>query len=176
MYLKIWAKLTLLERNADFQLIFACSASAVTPAAGALRLRWKNACLLHGSGHRQRTEIWCWADWKRDHYVIRWDWVRLLIWTELSWNICSTVIVYCRVFWLNSLIWWWMLAMFDGALVFPTQYRSWKIVFIVNLSQWTTSVLKYLNTASGIVLWISFISCDNQFGFKKHHSCIHAIY
>jgi len=56
------------------------------------------------------------------------------------------------------------------------------LVFTVNLSQWITSVgsqsvqlyLKYLNTASWIVLGIS--SCDNQFGFKKHLSCTRAIH
>jgi len=31
-YLKIWPKLTTLFKNADFQSIFACSASAVTPS------------------------------------------------------------------------------------------------------------------------------------------------
>jgi len=32
LYLKFWAKLTPFEENADFQLIFARSASAVTPS------------------------------------------------------------------------------------------------------------------------------------------------
>jgi len=31
--LKFWAKLTLLEQNADFQLVFARSTSAITPSA-----------------------------------------------------------------------------------------------------------------------------------------------
>jgi len=31
-YLKLWVKLMTLERIADFQSIFACSASAVTPS------------------------------------------------------------------------------------------------------------------------------------------------